>query len=71
MLSIHHKDFKYTSQVFSDELLKGVYPHEYMNSFKSFFDDKLTDRCKCYSPLRGKCISEKDHLHAVNVWNML
>ena len=39
-------DFKYLSQEFSGDLLelvkqKDVYPYEYMNSFKKFFEDKL------------------------------
>ena len=42
-------DFKYLSEEFSGEFLrlakqKGVYPNEYMNSFKKFSEDKLTDR---------------------------
>ena len=41
-----------------------------MEGFKSFFDDRLPDRCKFYSPLRGECINQKDYLHALNVWNM-
>ena len=67
-------DFKYLSLEFAGELLelikqKDVYPHEYLNSFKRFFDDKLLDKREFYSLLRGKCISENDYLHAVNVWN--
>ena len=39
-------DFKYLLQEFSGDLLelvkqKGVYPYEYMNSFKRFSEDKL------------------------------
>ena len=48
---------------------KGVYPYEYMNSFGKFSEDKLPDRCDFYSSLKDKCISEKNHLHAVTVWN--
>ena len=40
-----------------------------MNSFKVFFDDKLPGRHEFYSSLKDKCISEKDYLYAVNVWN--
>ena len=62
------------SQEFSAELLelvkqKDVYPYEYMNSFKRLFDDKLPDRHEFYFSLKGECISEKDYLHAINVWN--
>ena len=41
--------FKYLSSVFKEEDLElvkqeGVYPYEYMNSFKTFKEDKLPDR---------------------------
>ena len=69
-------DLKYLSQEFSGEQLKlvkqkGVYPYEYINSFKKFSEDKLSDRCEFYSSLKNECISEKDHSHAINVWNPL
>ena len=40
--------FKYLSKKFSDEKLelvkkKGVYPYEYMDSFKKFKESKLPD----------------------------
>ena len=46
-------DFKFLSQVFRGGFLKlvkqkGVYPYEYMDSFKTFSDDKLLDRCKFF-----------------------
>ena len=67
--------FKYLSQEFSSEQLKlvkqkGVYPYEYMNGLKKFSGDKLPDKCKCFSSLKDECISEKDYLHAVDVWNI-
>ena len=48
--NLSEMDFKYLSQEFSGDLLKlvkqkGVYPCEYMDSFKKFFDKKLPDRC--------------------------
>ena len=49
---------------------KGVYPYEYMDSFKTFFDEKLPARCKFFSSFKDKCISEKDYLHTVNIWNV-
>ena len=54
------------------ELVKQnhVYPYEYMNSFKIFFDDKLPDRHDFFSPLKGECISEKNYLYAIDVWIM-
>ena len=67
--------FKYLSEEFSSEFLKlvkenGVYPYEYMNSFKKFSENKLPDRSKFFSSLKDECISEKDYLKAVDVWNM-
>ena len=41
-----------------------------MNSFKNFFENKLPDRCKFFSYLKDKCISEKDCLKADNIWNV-
>ena len=52
------------------EKQKGVYPNEYMNSFKKFSENKLPDRCKSFSSLKDKCISKKDYLKAVNIWNV-
>ena len=48
-----------------------MYPYEYIDSFKISFDDKLPDRCKFYSSLKHECISEKNYLRAIDVWNML
>ena len=68
-------DFIYLSQEFCGKLLelviqKDVYPYEYMNSFKKFFDDRLPYKYVFYSSLRGECISENNSVHAINVWNM-
>ena len=68
-------DFKYLSQEFSGNLVwvvkqKGLYSYEYMDSFKKLSEDKLPGRGKCYSPLEDECISEKDYLRAVDVWNV-
>ena len=43
--NLSDKDFKYLSQEFSGDLLglvkqKWVYPYEYMDSFKTFSDNK-------------------------------
>ena len=43
------EDFVYLSDEFSGELLKlvkekGVYPYEYMDSFKRFDENKLPDK---------------------------
>ena len=49
---------------------KGVYPYEYMDSFKKFSEDKLPDRCEFYSSLKDESINEEDYLHAINIWNV-
>ena len=41
-----------------------------MNRFKKFHEDKLPDRFKFFSSLKDECISEKDYLKAVDVWNV-
>ena len=60
---------------FSDEFLKlvkrkGVYPYEYMDSFKKFSENKLPDRCKFFNSLKDVCISENEYLKANNIWNV-
>ena len=72
--SLSDNDFKCFSQEFSGDLLelvrqKGVYPYDYMDSFKKFSEDKLPDRCEFFSFLKDECISEKDYLHRVNIRN--
>ena len=37
-----------------------------MDSFKKFFDKK----CEFFSSLNDECVSEKDYLHTINVWNV-
>ena len=73
--NLSDNDFKYLSHEFSGHLLglmkqKGVYPFEYMDSFKKFSEDKPPDRCKPFSSLKDKCISKKDCSHVINVWNV-
>ena len=73
--NLSDNDFKYLSEEFSGNLLKlvkekGVYPYEYMNSFKKVSENKLPDGCKFFSSLKDKCICEKDYLKANNIWNV-
>ena len=49
--------FKHSLENFSSELLrlvkqKGVYPYEFMGSFKKLFDAKLPDRCEFFISLK-------------------
>ena len=51
------EDFKYLFEEFSGKFLelvkeKAVYAYEYMNSFKRFYEDKLSDKCEIFSSLR-------------------
>ena len=48
---------------------KRVYPYEYMDSFKKFSENKLPERCKFFSSLKDKCVSENVYLKANNIWN--
>ena len=41
-----------------------------MDSFEKFSENNLSDRCKFFSSLKDKCISEKDYLKANDIWNM-
>ena len=68
------EDFKYLSEEYNGECLrlvkqKGVYPYQYMNSFKKFSENKLPDKCQVFSSLKDKCISEKDYQRAKIIWN--
>ena len=68
------EDFKYLSEGFKGECLKlvkqkGVYPYEYVNSFKKFKDTGLPSKDKFFSSLKNEDISEKDSEKAKDVWN--
>ena len=72
--NLKDKDFKYLSEEFSGEYLKllkekGLYPYEYMNSFRKFNETELPSKNKFFSSLKDKNISEKDYKKAKNIWN--
>ena len=50
-------------------LRKGVYPYEYMDSWKRFNETELPSKDKFYSTLNLEDISDDDYAHAINVWN--
>ena len=50
-------------------LRKGVYPYEYMDSWKRFNETELLSKDKFYSTLNLEDISDDDYAHAINVWN--
>ena len=69
------KNFKCLSEEFSNEQLrlvkeKGVYPYEYMNSFKKFKENKLPDKCRFFSSLKNCGINEKEYQRAINMWKV-
>ena len=68
-----YDDLKYTSEIFKDEKLnlmarKGVYPYDYMDSFKKF-KSQLPKKEDFYSILNEKDISNEDYQRVQNVWN--
>ena len=50
-------------------LRKGLYPYEYMDSWKRFNETELPSKDKFYSTLNLEDISDEDYAHAINVWN--
>ena len=48
---------------------KGVYPYEYMDSWKTFNETELSLNDKFYSKLNLEDISSDDYADAINVWN--
>ena len=73
--NLSENDFKYLSEEFNGKFLelikqKGVYSYEYIDSLEKFSEDKLTVGYKFFSSLKDECISEKDYLYAIDVWNV-
>ena len=50
---------------------KGVYPYEYMDGWKKFEETSLPAKVVFYSRLNMKGISDEDHEHAQQVWNIV
>ena len=50
-------------------LRKGIYPYEYLNSWKRFNETELLSKDKFYSTLNLEDISDDDYAHVINVWN--
>ena len=55
---------------FSLLLRKGVYPYEYMDSWKKFNETELPDKEIFYSKLNEEGITDEDYAHAQKVWNI-
>ena len=50
---------------------KGVYPYEYVDSWKKFEETSLPPKDAFYSRLNMKGISDQDYEHAQQVWNTM
>ena len=49
-------------------LRKGVYPYEYMDSWKRFNETSLPSKESFYSELKKEGITDEDYVHAQKVW---
>ena len=70
--NLPRESLKYTSKRFKDNkfdlmVRKGVYPYDYMDSFKKF-KEQLPSKEDFYSILNDEHISDEDYQHAQNVW---
>ena len=50
---------------------KGVYPYEYMDEWNKFEETSLPPKDTFYSRLNIKGISDQDHEHVQQVWNII
>ena len=55
---------------FSLLLRKGVYPYEYMDSWKKFNEASLLDKKDFQSELNKENITDEDYVHAQKVWKV-
>ena len=65
-------DFKYLSSVFNEEQLelvkqKGIYPYEYMNSFKRLKENNLPDKDDFLNHLKDCGITDEEYSRACNI----
>ena len=51
-------------------LRKGVYPHEYMDSWEKLNEVSLPDEKSFYSNLNLESITDEDYAHAQNAWKV-
>ena len=61
--------------MFSNEKLelviqKGIYPYEYMNSFKRFKEDRLPDIDCFFSSLKDCGITDEEYQSACDAWKV-
>ena len=51
-------------------LRKGVYPYEYIDSWKKFNETSIPLKQACYNELNLEDITDKDYDHAQKVWSV-
>ena len=66
-------DFKYLSNVFKGKELelvkkKGIYPYEYMNSFKRFKEICLPEKDSFFNSLKDCGITDEEYCRAIDIW---
>ena len=67
----HLKEFYKEEEVFRLMRRKGIYPYEYMDSWKKFEETSLPQKNAFYSRLNRKGISDQDHEHVQQVCNRI
>ena len=67
----HISGFWRCDEKFHLMIRKGVYPYEYMDGWKKFEETSLPPKDAFYSGLNMKGISDQDHEHAQQIWNIM
>ena len=67
----HLREFYKEDEVFRLVRRKGVYPYEYMDEWNKFEETSLPPKDTFYSRLNIKGISDQDHEHVQQVWNII
>ena len=67
----HLREFYKEDEVFRLMRRKGVYPYEYMDEWNKFEETSLPPKDTFYSKLNIKGISDQDHEHVQQVWNII
>ena len=67
----HLSEFYKEEDVFRLMRCKGVYPFEYMDSWKKFEETSLLPKDVFYSRFNINGISDQDYKHAQQVWNRI
>jgi hypothetical protein len=66
-----HLNRFYQGEQFEQLLKKGVYPYEYVDPCKKFYETQLPPKEAFYSQLNGSGISYEDYAEAQNAWKVL